>query len=83
MSGNMSSHRISMVYGGFEGFWRSYDPRQVLTSLFLTILGIQNFDFSGNRHNFTDPEKIDKIRNLDIIIVKMKLEISSTDPPPV
>jgi hypothetical protein len=39
--------------------------------------------FSGNRPNFTYPEKIDKIRNLDIIIVKMKLGISSTDPPHV
>ena len=46
MSGNMFSHRINMVYGGFEGFWRSYGRRQVYTSIWEAILVIRNGHFA-------------------------------------
>ena len=52
-----------MVYGGFEGFWRSYGRRQVYTSIWEAIFGLQKWSFSPIRPDFENPVLSDKISN--------------------
>ena len=50
MSGIMSSHRISMVYGGFAGFWGSLGPHTLILGSFWPI-----FQFAkGQKWPFLD-----------------------------